>query len=70
MSSRRRVSVRPRPIIFRVKCPAVRYAEQGEEWDIDDCLCRQHGSIEFQGACGEAHLKQCEKVGNLACEMI
>lgn len=42
-------------------CPAVRYVQQGQTWNIEDTMCRKHASIEFGGACGKEHEEQCKK---------
>lgn len=53
----------PRQKSIRVLCPAIRYTEQNDKtFDIENTMCRQHGSVEFGGACGEEHRTQCEKV--------
>lgn len=53
----------PRVKSIRVLCPAIRYAEQKHgEFNLEDTMCRQHGSVEFGGACSVEHMSQCEKV--------
>ena len=56
----------PRVTSFRVMCPAIRYAEQSVDFDIENAMCRKHASVERGGTCGKDHQEQCLKVSGLS----